>query len=106
MTSPQIQIRSHDGDAMERQADIGREIAVRIIEQCNRLVDQGRVPVRIVLAPDAAQAMGAFFSRAGFGGRRLDTLAGIPIDEGSTGGEPVTIVTENPADVIARERAN
>lgn len=100
MTSPHIQVRDRE---RERLVEIGRGIARAIIEECNRLVDAGRVPVSIVLHPEAAQAMGAFFAFNGFGGRRLDTLAGIPINEGATGGEPVVIVTENPKDVIARE---
>lgn len=99
MTSPQIQFRDSE---RERQVEIGRGIARSIIEQCSALVDAGRLPVRIILHPEAAQAMGWFFASHGFGGRRLDTLAGIPIDEGSTGGEPVVIVTENPVDVIAK----
>lgn len=98
MSSPQIQIRDRE---RERLVEIGRGIARAIIEDCSRLVDQGRVPVRIVLHPEAAQAMGAFFASHGFGGRRLDTLAGIPIDEGSTGGEPVVIITADPAAVVA-----
>ena len=88
----------------QRQVDIGRGIAESIIRDCNRLVDAGRVPVRIVLHREAAHALGMFFASHGYGGRRLDTLAGIPIDEGSTGGEAVLIVTENPKDVVAQAR--
>lgn len=99
MTSPQIQIRDPE---RERQAEIGRGIACAIIDRCTALVDAGRVPQRIVLHPDAAHALGMFFASKGYGGRRLDHVCGIPIGEGSTGGEAVVIITADPADVVAK----
>lgn len=74
------------------EVQVGREIAMRLIDSLGQLIEKHNAPEAIYLRDEAAQCLIAYFAHCGRPPALPVHVLGIPLRVGQTGGKAVVLV--------------